>query len=109
MLDTLGNVFYIVILLLFASTFLPKTVRRQVRAALAELWQLICQITIHVIEPAAYRVVTGQNPHARAGDWRRPRAHDLALARDATLEESSEPRTEPFEEAIEEIAQQNAN
>jgi len=59
MWDTLENVFYIIVLLLFATTFMPRSVRRQVRSVLVDLWRFLCQLW-RAIEPHAYRIVTGR-------------------------------------------------
>ena len=94
MLDTLETVFYIFILLLLLSTFLPKPVRRQVRAVLVDFGRFLWHFTIHVAEPVAYRLVTGLDPDKRdAGPARRP----LQVSIDDT-NESDDDRTgtEPF-------------
>ena len=84
----LENIFLVVAVLLFASTFLPKRLRRKVADAPAYLvpflaalvpflaahagqlaalaWRFFVELG-RVVESTAYRAVTGRDPHARTG------------------------------------------
>jgi len=81
MWDTLENVFYILIFLLFISTFLPKPIRARVRESLGELWRVLPHLW-RSIEPHAYRLVTGRNVPEQNSPERFIRTEPNATVRD---------------------------
>src|SRR6266536_1764650 len=119
MWNTLENVFYLAILLLFLSTFLPKRIRVRVRESLGELWRVLPHLW-RALEPYAYRLVTGMDAPADDGhptSYDRRRTAEAATDRRsatsrlaaATGDQSTdEPRTEPFDTAESRAAHQEA-
>lgn len=72
MLEILGDVFLVVILLLFFSTFMPPSVRQAVADSTTHLWRFLGE-SMRWLEPRAYRLVTGRDPRARTGQLFPPR------------------------------------
>src|SRR5689334_7389748 len=103
MWNTLENVFYVAILLLFLTTFLPRRVRTHVRESLSELWRVLPHLW-RVLEPYAYRLVTGRPPPKDDAPATAPRCsvemasiRRPAVSRDTAGDEfADEPGTEPF-------------
>lgn len=60
----LETAFYIVLVLLFLTTFMPKRVQRNVADSTYHLWRFLQEL-VRWLEPRAYAFVTGQDPARR--------------------------------------------
>lgn len=70
MWDTIEAVFYILMFLLFLTTFMPKRVQRNVADSTTHLWRFL-KALVHWIEPRAYQLVTGQDFYTRQAIYER--------------------------------------
>ncbi len=66
MWETLETAFYILLMLLFLTTFMPKRVQRNVADSTYHLWLFLGEL-VRWLEPRAYALVTGQDPARRQG------------------------------------------
>ncbi len=60
-METIETAFYILILLLFLTTFMSARVRHNVADSTSHLWRFLGEF-IRWLEPRAYQFVTGLDP-----------------------------------------------
>lgn len=111
MWETIETAFYILMLLLLISTFMPKPIRRNVADSTYHLWRFLIEL-VRWLEPRAYRLVTGLDPSRRAAIGRPMPDDDYSVEPRPTALRHASPalanRTQAFAETHDEIPRSDA-